>query len=91
MRNEAVFRNACSAIAIWGLDGALSRDVRLPGSLQMRVHLTVTNVLNHPIWGTAGLVGEPSINSTTFAQTTDPLTSNGLGSRQMHIRAEVRF
>jgi hypothetical protein len=79
------------SLPTWVLDGALSRDVRLPGRVQMRVHLTVTNVFNHPIWGAAGFLGEPSINSTTFAQTTGPITSNGLGSRQMYIRGEVRF
>jgi hypothetical protein len=73
--------------ATWSLNGSLNKDFDLPGRANLRLHMTITNVFNHPIWGTPGWNGDPSINSTTFGQTSGPIN----GARQMYFRTEVRF
>lgn len=70
------------------LDAALNKDFELPGRLSMRLHVTMTNVLNHPVWSTPGFSSTPTnITSTTFGQTGGPIN----GARQMYIRTEIRF
>jgi hypothetical protein len=71
----------------WTFDTALNKDFNLPGRASLRLHVTVTNVFNHPIWGTPGWSGNPSINSTTFGQTGNPIN----GARQMYLRTEISF
>ncbi|OFW10625.1 MAG: hypothetical protein A3H96_01375 [Acidobacteria bacterium RIFCSPLOWO2_02_FULL_67_36] len=73
--------------ANWSLDASLNKDVDLPGRTALRIHVTMQNVLNHPIFGTPNWNGNPSINSSTFGQTTNPIN----GARQMYIRGEIRF
>jgi len=75
----------------WVLHGSLNKDFDLPGRTSMRLHLTMTNVLNHPVWTAPNWNGNPSINSTTFGQTGSPYTGNDHGSRQAYFRVEVRF
>ena len=79
------------SMATWNLDGSLNKDFDLPGRAALRIHVTMTNVFNHPIWGTPGFLGSANITSTTFAQTTAPLNQPGGYGRQMYLRAEVRF
>jgi hypothetical protein len=60
------------------------------------VHVTITNVFNHPIWttpnwNTTAGVASPNITSTTFGQIAAPLTSGTIGARQMYLRGELRF
>lgn len=71
----------------WNLDASLNKQFTLYGRSTLNLHVTITNVLNHPIWGTPGFLGSANINSTTFGQTSNPLN----GARQMYVRAEVRF
>jgi hypothetical protein len=80
--------------AIWNLDASLAKDVDLPGRASLRLHLTATNVLNHPVWGPANAQGvvwsfDPSINGTTFGQVTGPLNNNA--ARQVYLRTEIKF
>jgi hypothetical protein len=77
----------------WNLNASLNKDFDIPGRATMRVHVTMTNVLNHPIWSAPNWNGEPSINSTTFGQVTAPITINNrdIGARQTYLRMEVRF
>jgi hypothetical protein len=49
--------------------------------------VTVPNLLNHPIWGSADWNDDPSINGTTFGQLSNPIN----GARQMYVRGEIRF
>ncbi|HJR61218.1 MAG TPA: TonB-dependent receptor [Vicinamibacterales bacterium] len=73
--------------ATWNLDAALNKDFDLPGRTNLRLHVTMTNVLNHPVWGTPDWNDFPSITSTTFGQTGSPIN----GARQMYIRTEISF
>jgi hypothetical protein len=73
--------------ANWTLDASLNKNVELPSRTSLRIHVTMQNVLNHPIFGTPNWNGDPSVTSTTFGQTTNPIN----GARQMFIRAEIRF
>ncbi|HEY7502251.1 MAG TPA: TonB-dependent receptor [Vicinamibacterales bacterium] len=75
------------SLPTWNLDAAMSKEVQIAGRTQLRIHVTMTNVLNHPIWGAPGFLNSSSIQSTTFGQQTAPLN----GARQMYIRGEVRF
>ena len=71
----------------WNLNASLNKEVELPGRASLRLHVTMTNVLNHPVFSTPNWNGEPSINSTTFGQITNPIN----GARQMYLRTEIRF
>ena len=73
--------------ATWALDASLNKNFELPGRLGMRLHVTMTNVLNHPIFGAPDWNDFPNITSTTFGQTTNPIN----GARQMYVRAEFTF
>jgi hypothetical protein len=78
---------------IWQLDGSLNKTFSLFGRTAATIHVTIQNVLNHPVWGTPGFLGDANIQSTTFGQTTAPLTGGGmgLGARQIYSRFEFRF
>lgn len=78
---------------IWQLDGSLNKNAEIFGRFGLNIHVTIQNVLNHPVWSTPGFLGDTSITSTTFGQTTAPLTGGGLGlgARQMYARVEFRF
>ena len=71
----------------WNLNGSLNKDVKLYGRTTLTIHVTVTNVFNHPVWGSADWNDDPSINGTTFGQLTNPIN----GARQMYVRGEIRF
>lgn len=71
----------------WNLDLALNKQVSMVGRTVLLIHVDMTNVLNHPVWGTPGFLGGTSIQSTTFGQTTSPLN----GARQLYLRGEIRF
>ena len=71
----------------WNLDASFNKQFPLYGRSTLNFHVTMTNVFNHPIWGTPGFLGTANITSTTFGQTGNPLN----GARQMYLRAEVRF
>jgi carboxypeptidase family protein len=78
--------------ASWVFDGSLNKFFDLPGRAVFGVHVTVTNVFNHPIWSTpswntTAAPAVPNITSTTFGQIAAPLN----GARQMYLRGEVRF
>jgi carboxypeptidase family protein len=73
----------------WSLDASLNKDVRLPGDTSLRVHLTMQNVLNHPIWSTPGFLGASNITGTTFGQSASPI--NNATPRNMYLRVEFRF
>jgi hypothetical protein len=79
----------------WVLHGSLNKDFDLPGRASMRLHLTMTNILNHPIWTAmnwnAGSNTNANINSTTFGQINGPYTGNDHGARQAYFRVEVRY
>jgi hypothetical protein len=77
---------------IWQLDGSLNKSVRL-WRTQMTIHVTVKNVFNHPVWSTPGFLGDTSITSVTFGQSTNPLTGGGmnLGAREMYARVQFSF
>ncbi len=80
-------------VNIWQLDGSLNKTVPFYGRTRVLVHLTVQNVLNHPIWSTPGFLGDTSIQSQTFGQSTGVLTGGGmgLGARQMYLRVGFQF
>jgi hypothetical protein len=79
---------------IWNLDGSISKTATIFGRTAMTFHLTVQNVLNHPIWSTPGFLGDTNITSTTFGQATNPLSGGTLsstGARQAYARVEFKF
>lgn len=71
----------------WNLNASLNKDFDMPGRASMRLHVTIQNALNHPVWSTGSWSSDPSITSTTFGQTSGPIN----GARQMYLRTEVRF
>jgi len=71
----------------WNVDASLNKTVTIAGRNQLTIHLTITNVLNHPVWSTPGFLGETSIQSTTFGLSTNPIN----GARQVYTRAEFKF
>jgi hypothetical protein len=74
---------------VWNLDASLNKAVRISSAVNFTVHLTATNVLNHPIWSTPGFLGQTSIQSITFGQSTQP-ANNGT-PRTMYLRGTVSF
>ena len=72
---------------VWNLDASLNKTTRIFGRTAMTMHITMTNVLNHPVFSTPGFRGETSIQSTTFGQTDGPVN----GARQMYARIEFKF
>jgi hypothetical protein len=80
----------------WNLDAAMNKTIALtPNGLLMTLHITATNVLNHPVWGIGNASGgiglnflnDANITSTTFGQTPQPAN----GARGLHIRTEIKF
>jgi len=74
---------------LWNVDASLNKSVQLsPNGVMLTLHVTATNVFNHPVWGTGlGFLTDANITSTTFGQTTGPAN----GARQMYVRMEVKF
>lgn len=72
---------------VWNLDASLNKTTTIWGRTAMTIHVTMTNVLNHPVFSTPGFRGETSIQSDTFGQTTAPIN----GARQIYSRIEFRF
>jgi hypothetical protein len=73
----------------WNLDASLNKAVRITSGVTFTVHLTATNVLNHPIWSSPGFLQQTSIQSITFGQSTQPV-NNGT-PRNLHLRGTVTF
>jgi len=74
---------------LWNLDASLNKSVQLtPNGVWLTLHITATNVMNHPVWGTGlGFIQDANITSTTFGQTVQPAN----GARQLYIRTEIKF
>jgi hypothetical protein len=53
------------------------------------LHVTVQNLLNHPVFSTPGFLGESNITSQSFGQTTDPVNNNT--PRNVYLRLEFKF
>ncbi len=73
----------------WSLDGALNKQVRITSGVTFTMHVTATNVLNHPIWSTPGFLGQTSIQSITFGQSTQPAI--GTLPRAVYLRGTIEF
>ena len=76
--------------ANWNLDTALNKDFGLPGRMNLRLHVTMTNVFNHPVWSTPAWNANAinfNITSDTFGQIGNPIN----GARQMYLRTEISF
>src|SRR5207247_7563194 len=73
----------------WSLDGSLNKQVRITSGVTFTMHVTATNVLNHPIWSTPGFLGQTSIQSITFGQSTQP--ANNPFPRAVYLRDTVEF
>ena len=69
------------------LDLSLSKNVTLPRRASFTFWLGAFNVFNNPIWSTSGFLGDLSIQSATFGQSTQPAN----GSRSMQVRAGINF
>jgi hypothetical protein len=74
---------------VWNLDGSLNKSVALAGRTQFTIHVTIQNLLNHPVWSTPGFLSETSIQSTTFGQSTNPL--NNATPRNVYVRGSFAF
>ena len=72
---------------VWNLDASLNKTTTIFGRTAMTIHVTMTNVLNHPVFSTPGFRGETSIQSQTFGQIEGPIN----GARQIYSRIEFRF
>jgi hypothetical protein len=72
---------------VWNIDGSLMKNFAVYGRTAMTLHFTFQNLLNHPVFSTPGFLGDTSITSTTFGQTTAPIN----GARQVYARLEFRF
>jgi hypothetical protein len=72
---------------VWNLNASLNKSTTLRGRARLVLHVTMENVLNHPIFGTPGFLGQTDITSTTFGQTTNPIN----GARQLYLRTEISF
>lgn len=73
----------------WNLDASLNKTTSIFGRRSLTVHVTILNVLNHPVWSTPSFLGETSIQSTTFGLSTQPLNSNN--PRQLYTTATFMF
>jgi hypothetical protein len=71
----------------WNIDASLNKTTGLVGRSQITVHVTITNLLNHPVWSTPGFLGETSIQSQTFGLSNNPINV----ARQLYSRVQVRF
>jgi hypothetical protein len=72
---------------VWNLDASLNKTTTIFGRTAMTIHVTMTNVLNHPVFSTPGFRNETSIQSQTFGQIDGPAN----GARQMYARLEFKF
>ena len=69
----------------------------MTNSLRFTLHITATNVLNHPVWALGPAVSgvglnflqDANITSTAFGQSLQP--QNNANARQLYIRAEISF
>lgn len=74
---------------VWNIDASLNKTAELYGRTALTFHITIQNLLNHPVFSTPGFLGDTSITSTTFGQTTSGNPING--ARQMYARMQFRF
>jgi hypothetical protein len=73
----------------WNLDASVNKAIRITTGVTFTVHVTATNVLNRPIWSTPGFLGQTSIQSITFGQSTQPVNNNN--PRNVYLRGTVSF
>ena len=73
----------------WNIDVSLNKQVRITSGVTFTLHVTATNVLNHPVWSTPGFLMQTSIQSVTFGQSTQP-ANNGT-PRTVYLRGTVAF
>jgi hypothetical protein len=80
------------------VDASLNKSVQLTNDVKFTLHITATNILNHPVWALGPAVTgvginfpqqEANINSTTFGQSLQP--QNNGNARQLYVRAEISF
>jgi Carboxypeptidase regulatory-like domain len=82
---------------IWNVDASLNKSVRLTNDVKLTLHITATNLLNHPVWALGGATGgvglnflqDANITSTTFGQSLQP--QNNANARQLYARVELSF
>jgi hypothetical protein len=85
---------------IWNVDASLNKSMRLTEDVKLTLHITATNILNHPVWALGPQVAgtgvgvnfpqmEANITSTTFGQSLQP--QNNANARQLYVRAEISF
>jgi hypothetical protein len=85
---------------IWNVDASLNKSMRLTDGVKLTLHVTATNILNHPVWalgpqvvGTGVGLNFPqmdaNITNTTFGQSLQPQNNNN--ARQFYLRAEISF
>jgi hypothetical protein len=83
---------------IWNVDASLNKSFRVTNDTRFTLHITATNLLNHPVWALGpaitgvGLnfpVLDANITSTTFGQSLQP--QNNANARQLYVRAEFSF
>jgi hypothetical protein len=75
----------------------LNKSVRLTNDVNFTLHITVTNLLNHPVWALGpassgvglNFLQDANITSTTFGPTLQP--QNNASARQLYVRAELSF
>jgi hypothetical protein len=82
---------------IWNVDASLNKSVRITNDVKFTLHVTATNLLNHPVWALGPLVSgvglnftqDANITSTTFGQSLQPQNNNN--ARQLYVRGEISF
>ena len=72
----------------WNLNASLNKTTTIRGRSRLTLHLTVSNVLNHPMFGlTNNFLANVNITSQTFGQTTNPIN----GAREAFFRMDISF
>lgn len=71
----------------FSFDASLSKIFRITEQIKLEFWGAAQNVLNHPVWNASGFLGAPSIQSTTFGQSTSPANS----ARGIQFRGILRF
>jgi hypothetical protein len=73
----------------WNIDASLNKTTSVFGRSRLTLHVTILNLLNHPVWSTPGFLSETSIQSQTFGLSTNPL--NNTNPRQVYTTATIVF